>query len=180
MIATDYGGYILMCRGFYSVDFGVLLGLMSAVTGVSFTPSILILIDWFSSSSGLAWGASTITLGACWTLSSADARVETYLSRMFGAEGWKCYFVVVGSGIECALCNCSAICANAFLTGSPAVRLGTIDDRGWVKIAVRSVAVWIRWPLSETDGKGMSWRENSTVSQSLVLLVSGKFVLTHL
>ena len=57
--------------------------------------------------------------------------------------------------------------SKAFLTGSPAARLGVVDDGGAVSSVIISVAACLRWSVSVTFGKGIDVGKNSTVSQSL-------------
>ena len=72
------------------------------------------------------------------------------------------------------LCSCVANVSNAFLTGSPASKLGVVVDGGFVKMVMISVAACFRKSASLTYGNGTLVGKNVTVSQSLTCLVRGK------
>ena len=85
---------------------------------------------------------------------------------------------VVGGGFK-RLClsvrlSCLAISRSAARTGSPAVKVGTVDFGGSVNRVIRSSAACLRWSLALTCGKGISCGMKVTVSQTLVALVCGK------
>ena len=78
------------------------------------------------------------------------------------------------SGIGCTLFNCVASVNRAFLTGSPAARLGVVVDGGCVRMDMMSPAACLRWSVKFTVGKGIVVGKKVTVSQSLEVLVRGK------
>ena len=72
------------------------------------------------------------------------------------------------------LLSCVDKSSKAFLTGSPAVKDGCVEDGGCVKMVVMSRAACLRKSVMETLGKGTVVGKKSTVSQSLSDLVLGK------
>ena len=63
---------------------------------------------------------------------------------------------------------------NAFLTGSPACKLGTVDDGGCVRIVTISLAACLRKSVKFTSGMGMVCGIKVTVSHIRVVRVRGK------
>ena len=100
------------------------------------------------------------------------------------AEGVECVGRVVtctlgdsATGAVCAieigstLLSCVASANNAFLTESPAARLGVVVDGGRVRILMMSPATCFRWSVSLTSKNGVDVEKNVAVSQSLGVLV---------
>ena len=77
-------------------------------------------------------------------------------------------------GIISTLFICVANVSNAFLTGSPASRLGVVVDGGCVSMVMISVAACLRKSSNFICGNGTVAGKNVTVSQSLTSLVRGK------
>ena len=68
----------------------------------------------------------------------------------------------------------------AFSTRSPTCKLGVVVDGVSVRIEMISPAAWRRKSSSFTSGYRMLDGDNVIVSQSLVVLVRGKYHVTHL
>ena len=64
--------------------------------------------------------------------------------------------------------------SNAFLTGSPASKLGVVVDGGCVKMVMMSVAACLRKSTNFTCGNGTVVGKNVTVSHTLTHFVHGK------
>ena len=82
--------------------------------------------------------------------------------------------ILTGSEIVSILCSCVANVSNAFLTGSPASKLGVVVDEGLAKMVMISVAACFRKSTSLTCGNGTLVEKNVTVSQSRICFVRGK------
>ena len=76
--------------------------------------------------------------------------------------------------------NWVARVVKALRTESPACKLGVVVDGGSGRIEMISLAAWRRKSSSFTSGNGMLDGKNVTVSQSRVMLVRGKWHVTHL
>ena len=82
--------------------------------------------------------------------------------------------VISWNGMGCTLFNCVANVRRAFLTGSPAARLGVVVEGGEVSIVIMSAADWRRKSSILIAGKGICFGKKVTVSQSRGVLVRGK------
>ena len=77
-------------------------------------------------------------------------------------------------GIGWTRFSCIARVNKAFLTGSPAARLGVVVEGGSVNIDIMSSAACRRKLSNLISGNGISFGKNVTVSQARGVFVLGK------